>query len=80
MVTAQKEQEKKERFLPELSAMVEAAANNEINVDNINNGWLRDLLKNFFEPPMTGLTKLKRADLLDAVKAHVVTYKLARVG
>jgi len=51
LAAAQKEEEKKEWILPELTAMVEASANNEINVDNINNGQLRELISTFFSLP-----------------------------
>jgi hypothetical protein len=43
-------------------------------IDSVNVGDLKDLLRYFLEPPLAGLSKMKRADLVAAVEERLEVY------
>jgi hypothetical protein len=75
---AQKEQEKRTMLLPSLLVTAEELATRAKIIDAVNIGDLKDLLKYFFEPPLAGLSKMKRAELVAAVEQRVEVYRAGR--
>jgi hypothetical protein len=75
---AQKESEKKSGLQAHLVVIVETLATRTKIIDSVNIGDLKDLLRYFFEPPLAGLSKMKRADLVAAVEEHLEVYRAGR--
>ena len=57
---------------------VEAAIANDASLNNLSTSRIRDLLKFFFEPPMPGVSKMKKDELVAAVREKIVAYQQTR--
>jgi len=63
---------------PCLIELAEGLANGSTDLEKVA-VKLSELLHYFFEPPIVGLTKMKRPALLAAVQEWIEIYKLSRV-
>jgi hypothetical protein len=75
----EKVHQKKMELQPCLIELAEGLANGSTDLEKITVSKLSELLRYFFEPPIVGLTKMKRPALLAAVQERIEIYKLSRV-
>jgi hypothetical protein len=68
----------KEALLPTMIMDVEAAIANDASLNNLSTSRMRDLLKFFFELPTPGVLKMKKDELLTAVREKLGTYQQSR--
>ncbi len=54
---------------------VEAAIANDSSINTLSTAWMRDLLKYFFDQPTPGVSKMKKDELVAAVREKLVTYR-----
>ncbi len=74
----QLESEKRAQLRPSLVAKADQLASRALSVADIPNRGLIELLKYFFEPPLEGLSKLKRPQLVVAVEDRLNSFREQR--
>ncbi len=72
------ESKKKEDLRPSLLTKADQLASRALSVADIPNRGLVELLRYFFEPPLEGLSKLKRPQLVEAVEDRLNTFREQR--
>lgn len=71
-------QRRKEQLLPQLITVAEAACANVAVLETVSVGQLRDMLRYLFEPPLIGISSMKKDALLAAAKLGLEAYKANR--
>jgi len=77
-LAAENAKAQKEALLPTMIMDVEAAIANDASLNNLSTSRIRDLLKFFFEPPTPGVSKMKKDELVAAVREKIVAYQQTR--
>lgn len=67
--------QRKANLLPSLKAFADRLAEDEATISSLNVETLRNLLKYFYEPQISGISSLKRPDLVESVLQKVEEYR-----